>query len=91
MMEEVYYWMFGPKILRTLSIVFSYIAIVTWLITLITGMILIIKQHGEWDIFQAIITAYTLLIQFPQLLPSIYIIFKEALVDDIEVARHFYK
>ena len=89
--EEVYFWVFAPKAVRITSIVLSYISISFWLISLITEIVLAIGSKDAWSIAQRVIMAYTLCIHVPQLIPSIYIIVKEALVDDIEIARRYYK
>jgi hypothetical protein len=38
-----------------------------------------------------VITGYTLVIHLPVVIPSLYIIVKESLVDDVEIARRYYK
>jgi hypothetical protein len=90
--EENFYWVFAPAHLRTMSVVSSVFVLSSWLLAAVISTFLTIQDHEDgWDIIQAVINLYFLVMNLPILIPSLYIICKESLVDNVEIARRYYK
>jgi len=79
---EWYYYIFASHAFRLFNRIISFIDIFYWLAKLVADLFLIFNNDSILDSAEGIITAYFILMNAPELIPSTYIFFKELFIDE---------
>ena len=79
---EWYYYIFASHGFRLFNRIISFIDIFYWIAKLVADLLLIFNNDSIMDSAEGIVTAYFILMNAPELIPSAYIFMKELFIDE---------
>jgi len=91
LLVENYIYVFLPHWIRVGIFIMSLMSIIYWLAECICGGNLFFNAHRPSQSLEGIVIIYMILMNAPQMVPSIFIIAKEITIDDVAIAERMSK